>query len=364
MSTLQDIITDISERLENFLQDRRHEVARDEALGASDPVVDVLLDHAAAALSGGKRLRARFAYWGWRAAGAQTPRESVISLGAALEIFQAAALVHDDILDNSDTRRGAPSTWRALEAAHDDLGWSGSAENFGRNGAILLGDLLLGWSDDLFEEALAALSPAAARAARAQYARMRRDVTLGQFLDVAGEAAWPTTPDELHADRALRVAVLKSARYSVQQPLLLGADIAAAAPEVRDALAAIGHPLGLAFQLRDDVLGAFGDPALTGKPAGDDLVEGKRTLLIAYAREKMDPASRAAIDARLGEQMTADEIAQMQALIRETGALERVEAEIAGYAQQARDAITSARFDELTASELNQLVTATTIRTA
>jgi geranylgeranyl diphosphate synthase type I len=362
VSTLQDIITDISERLESFLRARRDEVARDEALDASDPVVDLLLDHAAATLVGGKRLRARFAFWGWRAAGASSPPESVIALGAALEVFQAAALVHDDIVDNSDTRRGAPSAWRALEAAHRERRWSGSAEEFGRTGAILLGDLLLGWSDDLFEESLDGLAPGVVPAARAQYARMRRDVTLGQFLDVAGEAAWPTTADELHADRALRIAVLKSARYSVQQPLLLGARISGASDEVIASLSAIGPPLGLAFQLRDDVLGAFGDPELTGKPAGDDLVEGKRTLLVAYAREKLDPGARGALDARLGEALSGAEIAEMQALIRRTGALDRVEDEIAGYAQQARDAVAAAGFDDLTASELGKLVTATTIR--
>ena len=364
MSTLQDIITDISERLDIFLADRRDEIARDDALGGADPVVDVLLEHAEAALTGGKRLRARFAFWGWRAAGAGSAPESVTALGAALEIFQAAALVHDDIVDNSDTRRGAPSTWRALESAHEAHEWSGPSEEFGRTGAILLGDLLLGWSDDLFEEALETVDAPAARRARAEYARMRRDVTLGQFLDVAGEAAWPTTPDALHADRALRIAVLKSARYSVQQPLLLGADIAGADDTTRSALSAIGHPLGLAFQLRDDVLGAFGDPALTGKPAGDDLVEGKRTLLVAYARERMDPGARADFDSRLGSELSGDEIAEMQSDIRGTGALDRVEREIADYAQRARDAIAAASFDELAAHELDQLVTATTVRTA
>ena len=364
MSTLQDIITAISERLENFVRDRRDEVASDGALNSADPVVALLLDHAEASLCGGKRLRARFAFWGWRAAGAGSSWESVIALGAALEIFQAAALVHDDIVDNSDTRRGAPSTWRALEAAHRERGWTGSAEEFGRTGAILLGDVLLGWSDDLFEEALEGVPDGAARAARAQYARMRRDVTLGQFLDVAGEAAWPTTPDDRHADRALTIAVLKSARYSVEQPLLLGADIAGAGSEIRDALSEIGHPLGLAFQLRDDVLGAFGDPGLTGKPAGDDLVEGKRTLLVAYARERMDPRERQLFDTRLGSDLSPDEIAEMQAQIRQTGALDRVEDEIASYADEARTAIAAAHFDELTSAELDKLVTATTVRTA
>src|SRR5699024_1523570 len=139
-----------------------------------------------------------------------------------------------------------------LEREHRKRGWTGSAVEFGRSCAILLGDLLLGWSDDLLEEALADLEDArAARETRAVYARMRRDVTLGQVLDVAEEAAWRTTPDEAHAERAMRIAVLKSARYSVQQPLVLGGCLGGADPRVRAALVAIGHPLGLAFQLRD-----------------------------------------------------------------------------------------------------------------
>lgn len=368
MPTPHDIITEISERLEKFVDARAAELRADPvfaANGGADPVADLVVRHARDAVRGGKRLRARFAYWGWRAAtrDAGDPPANVADLGAALEVFQAAALVHDDIVDNSDTRRGRPSSWRALEGAHRDAGWSGDAEAFGRAGAVLLGDLLLGWSDDLFEQALAD-APSAALT-RDLYARMRRDVTLGQFLDVAEEAAWPTTPDAEHADRAIRIAVLKSARYSVQQPMLLGAALGGAEAAVSDALARVGHPLGLAFQLRDDVLGAFGDPAVTGKPAGDDLREGKRTMLVAYAREGMDRDARADFDARLGaSDLSPGEIAAMQETVRASGALDRVERMIADSAEAANAAIEAAAFDAATDEELRALVSATTVRSA
>lgn len=368
MASPHPIITVISERLEKFARFRAAEVDSDAVFGAStanDTVAALLLRQADESFSGGKRLRARFAYWGWRAQtrDAGDIPDHVLALGAGLEMFQAAALVHDDIVDNSDTRRGRPAAWRALEAAHRERDWSGSSEEFGRAGAILLGDLLLGWSDDLFEEALAQVDATIAERTRAQYARMRRDVILGQFLDIAEEAAWPVTPDAEHADRAMRIAVLKSARYSVQQPLLLGAAIGGADDETARSLAAIGEPLGLAFQLRDDVLGVFGDPSITGKPAGDDLREGKRTLLVAYARERMSSSERSRFDERLGaDDVLADEVAALQQTVRTTGALDRVENAIADYAAAANDAITTAGFDEPTTTELRGLVTDTTIR--
>ena len=370
MASSHPIITVISERLENFARSRAAEVDGDAVFGAStvrDAVAGLLLQHATEAFASGKRLRARFAYWGWRAqtgASGDIP-DHVLDLGACLEVFQAAALVHDDIVDNSDTRRGRPATWRALEAAHREREWSGSPEEFGRSGAILLGDLLLGWSDDLLEEALAAVEPVNAARTRRDYARMRRDVILGQFLDIAEEAAWPVTPDAEHAERAMRIAVLKSARYSVQQPLLMGAAIGGSDERTRRSLAAIGEPLGLAFQLRDDVLGVFGDPDVTGKPAGDDLREGKRTLLVAYARERMDAAERARFDARLGaDDLSNDEIEGLQHTVTSTGALELVERSISTYAAAANEEITSAGFDPASTAELRELVTATTMRSS
>ena len=323
----------------------------------------------AAAVTGGKRLRGRFCLSGWRAVEEATgpagaPPAPVIAAAAALEVFHAAALVHDDLIDNSDTRRGRPSAHRALEAGHRDAGWLGDADAFGRSGAILLGDLLVAWSDDLLEEGLAETSAERAAAARSQYALMRREVTLGQFLDVAEESAFASEPDDRHAERALRVASFKSARYSVQQPLAIGAALAGADAAQAAALAAFGHPLGMAFQLRDDVLGVFGDEAATGKPSGDDLREGKRTVLIAYAREALAPAARRIVDELVGDpDLDADQVASLQRTIIDTGALDRVERLIADYAHEADRALSGARLGNAAVGELRDLARAATVRT-
>jgi len=327
------------------------------------------VEAAAGSVEGGKRLRARFCLTGWdaivEAAGGDTTEhpDDVLSAAAALEVFHAAALVHDDIVDNSDTRRGRPAAHRSFEASHATDGWAGNAAGYGRSAAILLGDLLVAWSDDLFEEGLLEASHAAS--ARSAYAVMRRDVTIGQYLDVAEEAAFRTAPDDEHAERALRVASLKSARYSVQQPLLIGAALAGADAAQRSALAEFGHPVGLAFQLRDDVLGVFGDAAVTGKPSGDDLREGKRTLLIAYAREGLDPSDRSALDAQVGDPtLDDDQIVSLQEQIIATGALERVESDIARYAADADRALGEARLGASASTALRELARAATARSA
>lgn len=323
----------------------------------------MLIDAASAATDGGKRLRARFCHTGWRAVSSTAGSDAILDVAAALEIFQAAALVHDDLIDNSDTRRGKPAAHRALEAMHAERGWAGSADAFGRSAAILLGDLLVAWSDDLVEEAVASLPHAAT--VRAEYARMRRDVTLGQFLDIAQESAWVTQADDLHAQRAVEIASLKSARYSVQQPLVIGAAVGDGSDEQLASLRAYGLPIGLAFQLRDDVLGVFGDPSVTGKPAGDDLREGKRTLLIAYTREALDATERARLDAALGDPvLAAEEIARLQEQIRATGALERVEAAIADYATEADGVLAAAPLREAAVADLRDLARAAIERTA
>uniref|UniRef100_UPI0013E40380 polyprenyl synthetase family protein n=1 Tax=Microbacterium sp. CPCC 204701 TaxID=2493084 RepID=UPI0013E40380 len=270
MSASAEPIEAISQRVDMFISAQRESVTDAGAEAAR------FVEAAAAATAGGKRLRGRFCVAGWRAVEeasgpAGPPPQAVVTAAAALEVFHAAALVHDDLIDNSDTRRGRPSAHRSLEAAHREAGWFGDPVAFGRSSAILLGDLLVAWSDDLLEEGLAALTAERAAAARAHYAAMRREVTLGQFLDVAEESAFASQPDDRHAERALRVASYKSARYSIQQPLTIGAAVAGADDAQSCALEAFGHPLGMAFQLRDDVLGVFGDERETGKPAGDDL---------------------------------------------------------------------------------------------
>jgi geranylgeranyl diphosphate synthase type I len=358
-----DPVKAVSQRLDDFLSVQRSLTASfgDEAA--------LLVDAAGEAFAGGKRLRARFCVAGWEAVveastPAGDPPSEVIAAAAALEIFHAAALVHDDIIDNSDTRRGHPAAHRALEARHRALGWAGDAAAFGRSSAILLGDLLVAWSDDLFEEGLAAASVDRSTAARTEYATMRREVTLGQFLDIAEESAFRTQPDDVHAERALRVASLKSARYSIQQPLAIGAALAGADAAQAEALAAFGHPVGMAFQLRDDVLGVFGDESETGKPSGDDLREGKRTVLIAYAREALAPGARRLVDELVGDPgLDAEQIASLQRTIVDTGALDRVEALISEYATTAERALSGARLGNAAVGRLRDLARAATVRT-
>ena len=254
MSPPPDAVAAISQRVETFVTAER------DAASGWGPEAALFIEAAARALHGGKRLRGRFCIAGFRAVAeagggtAEVPDE-LLAAAAALEVFHAAALVHDDVIDNSDTRRGRPAAHRALEESHRSAGWVGDAASFGGSAAILLGDLLVAWSDDLLEQGLTTAPAGPAAAARAEYSRMRRDVTVGQFLDIAEESAFRTEPDDRHAERALRVASLKSARYSVQQPLAVGAALAGADAAQLAALAAFGHPLGMAFQLRDDVLG-------------------------------------------------------------------------------------------------------------
>lgn len=352
----------VSQRLGRFATARREEV---EGVGAE---AAAFIGAGIDALRGGKGLRARFLAAGWTAVAEADGRrcdvpDDVVTAAAALEVFHVAALVHDDLIDNSDTRRGRPAAHRRFEAGHRADAWTGDAEQFGRSAAILLGDLLIGWSDDLLEDALAEADRARAATAREIYARMRRDVTVGQFLDVAEESAWVVADDAEHADRALRVAAFKSARYSVQQPLLLGAALAGADEAQRTALADFGEPLGLAFQLRDDVLGVFGDAAVTGKPAGDDLREGKRTVLIALTRAALPTGGRRTLDELLGDPFLSDaQIAALQRTIVDSGAIVRVEEMITSSVRTAERALSGARLSHASVGDLRDLARAATAR--
>ncbi|WP_292833167.1 polyprenyl synthetase family protein [Microbacterium sp.] len=363
MSAPADPIEAVSQRLERFTAQQRH------AAGAWGDEAAGFVQSAADAVGGGKRLRARFCLTGWRAVaehGDGRPASvtaDAIAAAAALEIFHAAALVHDDIIDNSNTRRGRPAAHRAFEAGHRDDRWAGDATAFGRSAAILLGDLLVAWSDDLLEEGIRESIHAAE--ARDVYALMRREVTVGQFLDLAEEAAYLTAPDGAQAKRALRVASLKSARYSIEHPLLLGGALAGATAVQAAALSGFGHPLGLAFQLRDDVLGVFGDSAVTGKPSGDDLREGKRTLLIAYAREGLAPGARRVLDELIGDPTLDDtQIAALQQTIIDSGALARVEEHIVRYAKDGDRALRGAPLGTSAVGLLRDLAREATVRTA
>jgi geranylgeranyl diphosphate synthase type I len=328
----------VHSRIDEFIN------TRESIVTTIGPDLAVLVEFSRQFLSGGKRFRAQFAHLGWQSVPAATAHRiptapdaesgtglaGLVSAASALEIFHAAALVHDDIIDNSDTRRGAPAAHRRFESLHNSQGWAGNPGDFGRSSAILLGDLLLGWSDELLDEGLDdAPDRASARRARVEFNRMRTEVTAGQYLDILEEQAWITQAESELLGRAVRVIVFKSAKYSVQAPLVIGAALAGADDQHLDALRAFGLPLGIAYQLRDDLLGVFGDAAVTGKPSGDDLREGKRTVLIALARQQLDSADLATVDRLLGRpDLSAEQISALQRTILDSGAVERVEAMI------------------------------------
>ncbi|MBL8929070.1 MAG: polyprenyl synthetase family protein [Kineosporiaceae bacterium] len=289
-------------------------------------------------MRGGKRLRPAFCYWGWRGAGGED-RPDIVIAASALEFFQAAALIHDDVMDDSDTRRGLPSVHRRFAAVHDQAGWRGEGHRFGQAGAILAGDLCLVWSDELFTASgLAGDTPRGGRG-RMIFDRMRTELMAGQYLDMLEQALTTRAPAEA-VQRARRVIRYKSAKYTIEQPLLIGGALAGGDDALLASYAAFGLPLGEAFQLRDDVLGVFGDPATTGKPAGDDLREGKRTVLVALASHRATPAAAERLERLLGDpDLDADGVEACRTILHESGAVGIVEGLIAELAEQAQAAL-------------------------
>jgi len=291
----------------------------------SDPV-DLLVQFVS---DGGKRLRPEFLWCGWLAGGgsASAPDvDHVLRVGAALELLQACALVHDDIVDRSERRRGRPAAHRAAAKLHADAGLLGDPDHYGASVAVLLGDLALAWSDDLFVTGAAALE--AIEDAAPVWRAMRTEVLCGQLLDLAVTASVVADPATQATD-ALRVNRFKTAAYTVERPLQLGAALAGAGVATVSALRAYGADVGVAFQLRDDLLGVFGDPAVTGKPAGDDLAEGKRTALLATARAALAdrPDLLGELDAGVGN--SSADTDRLAGLITVSGAASGVEARIA-----------------------------------
>lgn len=352
-----DLRTRVQTRLDTELD--RWEVE----LAEIGPDVIDLIEPVRTLLQGGKRLRAGFAYWGWRAAGRED-HEGAISLATSMEFFQAAALIHDDVMDDSETRRGKPAMHRALSRTHDSRHWHGDPDRFGTAGAILAGNLCLGWCDDLYTDS--GLPPESLVAARPAFERMRGQLMAGQFLDiVTSMRPWHRLGNAERIERARHVIRYKSAKYSIEHPLLVGATAGGADEEDLEALSRYGLALGEAFQLRDDVLGVFGDPEVTGKPAGDDLREGKRTVLIARALAGADDVTATRIDQWLGAaDLGAEEVAAFQQLLVDTGALEGVEADIAHGAEAARAALAGATgVTEPARGVLAELIDATTART-
>jgi geranylgeranyl diphosphate synthase type I len=321
----------------------------DPALGDVADAIDAFV------LGGGKRLRPAFAYWGHRGGGGDDTPE-VVTAVAALELVQASALMHDDVMDASDTRRGEPAVHRRFAATHLRQGWRSDPDAFGAGSAILLGDLCMAWSDEMLR--LSGLPADAVTRAREVFDVMRTELIAGQYLDLHAQATGDTT-----VQRAATVARYKSAKYTVERPLLLGAAIAGASEPIGRAYSGYGLPLGEAFQLRDDILGVFGDPARTGKPAGDDLREGKRTYLVATALAAADGPAAEHLRAGLGDRGLDDAaVARLREIITETQALRRTEQRIDELTAAALDALAGVELANSAASVLTDLARAATAR--
>ncbi len=353
-----DLRARVQSALDAFLDHQRTVLAE---LGSD---VDDLVAAVSTLASGGKRIRAAFLYWGYRAGGGPDS-DALVRLAAAMEVFQAAALLHDDVMDDSDVRRGMPAAHRTFAARHRERGWDGSAERFGLSGAILAGNLCLNWTEELY--ATCGLPGAELARARRAFDTMRTQLMAGQFLDVVESARpWAGLPEAERVARAHRVIRYKSAKYTVEHPLLIGATAAGVDGDALAVLSRYGLDLGHAFQLRDDVLGVFGDPDTTGKPAGDDLREGKRTVLVAHALAGADAPGRRLLTDLLGRpDLDTAQVAALREVIVASGAVDAVEKEISVLADRAREALADAPgLDPEATAVLADLVRVTTDRSA
>ncbi|MGY3204790.1 polyprenyl synthetase family protein [Streptomyces sp. TE5632] len=308
--------------LGDFFAERRAEA---DALGQD--VVAMVAELESYVLSGGKRVRPVFAWLGWIGAGGDPDgpaAAAVVRACAGLELLHASALIHDDIIDASRTRRGRPAAHVAFAERHRTRRFLGDPDAFGTGTALLVGDLAQTWAD--------AVVRASGLAADAQtrigpvWSAVRSEVLYGQLLDLVNQASGA---EDIAS--ALRVNQYKTASYTVERPLQFGAAIADATAELDAAYRAFGADIGIAFQLRDDLLGVFGDPVVTGKPSGDDLREGKRTVLLATALERADerdPDAAGFLRATTGTDLCDDELATARRILVEVGAVAHVERQI------------------------------------
>ncbi|AJT42832.1 polyprenyl synthetase [Psychromicrobium lacuslunae] len=361
MSRLQaEFIELLAEELQGFLAAKRIELLK---ISTDAPA---LIDTIAGLVTGGKRMRALLCYWGWRGAGGPTDSTAPISnAGAALELFQAAALIHDDIIDRSDIRRGAPSVHRQFSQLHQRQRWSLDPERFGHAAAILAGDLCLSFSEEVFAEVAATVAAPAAARARTVFNTMRAEVMAGQYLDILEEVAGPSRGAAGAVERAQSIIRFKSAKYSTEHPLVLGGALAGGSAELLRGYSDFALPLGEAFQLRDDMLGVFGDPQSTGKPAGDDLREGKRTVLIGYTLQLASKTEAEFVDQRLGiPDLPEPDIARIREIMQECGAVTSTEALIESYQQTAMTALQALPIDQTSSRALGSIAQAAVQRTS
>ncbi|CAM4411742.1 All-trans-nonaprenyl-diphosphate synthase (geranyl-diphosphate specific) [Mycobacterium basiliense] len=348
----------ITDQLRQYLRDRRDAAAY---IGDDYDVLTAWLQDFA--LSGGKRLRPIFAYWGWQAVATEDPDPDVLLLFSALELLHAWALIHDDLIDASSTRRGRPTAQLHFAELHRQRNWLGPAHHFGVSAAILAGDVAQAWADDIVSKVCEArLPPDAQWRIRRVWSDIRTEVLGGQYLDVVAEAS---AADSITS--AMTVATYKTACYTVLRPLQLGVAAAADRPDVQAVFHQFGMDLGVAFQLRDDVLGVFGDPAITGKPSGDDLKSGKRTVLVAEAAEladKSDPMAANLLRTSIGTGLTDAQVQQLREVIVNVGALAAAENRIAELTQRALATLASAPINARAKAGLAELAQSATDRSA
>ena len=277
-------------------------------------------------LDGGKRLRPAFCHWAFVGAGGAHDDPKVIDAGAAFELLHAFALVHDDVMDGSSMRRGAPTVHIAFAADHARGSWNGESRRYGEGVAILIGDLAEVYADRLMSDA--------GPSAFAVWNELKIELNIGQFLDVLGAAR-----GQVDLETARRIVRYKSGKYTIERPLHVGAALAGRLDALAAPLSRYGEPLGEAFQLRDDILGTFGDSVRTGKPVGDDLREGKPTPLLAVATERSTPQQRTILDRIGSSDLELDDVLAIQSVFIETGALSAIEADISSLTRAAIDAL-------------------------
>ncbi len=312
-------------------------------------------------LRGGKRVRPSFAWAGWLGAGGDATSAgsaAVLRTCAALELVQACALIHDDIIDSSRTRRGFPTVHVEFADHHRARNWSGESTEFGDAAAILLGDLALAWADDMVRES--GLDAAAALRLGPVWSAMRTEVLGGQFLDISGEASGDES-----VDAALRINRYKTAAYTIERPLHIGAALAGADQSLVAAYRTFGTDVGIAFQLRDDLLGVFGDPAVTGKPSGDDLREGKRTVLFAVGLQLADgaaPATAQLLRESIGTDLTEAAVDELRAALIDLGAVADVERRIAELTERGLAALDHSAATPAVKERLREMAIAATAR--
>jgi geranylgeranyl diphosphate synthase type I len=346
---LTKIRAEVARALDEFLTRQRAGLA---AIGD-----DMLpwIDTMTGLLGGGKRLRPAFCYWGWRAAGGPDCPQ-IYTAAAALELLHASALVHDDVMDASDTRRGRPAVHRQFAGRLAQAGFGDGADAFGAGAAILIGDVLLSWTDELYHSS--GLPPEVLQRGQPVLDAMRTEVAAGQYLDLVNQV---TRTDSVES--AMRVVRYKTAKYTIERPLHLGAAMAGAGAAVAAVCTDYGIPLGTAFQLRDDILGIFGDPAITGKPVTGDISEGKRTVLMALATERANSAQLRVLDRYVGDRrLTEAGAAEVRAVITDTGALDECETLIDASVKEATAALDGALITEEAREALTELAVLSTAR--